>query len=36
MAILPLRKVEPAQEAVDLYDRWLDEINNALEKGEDR
>jgi hypothetical protein len=36
MALLPLRKVEPAPPAIDLYDRWLDEIGSALEKGEDR
>jgi acetyltransferase-like isoleucine patch superfamily enzyme len=36
MALLPLRKVEPSRDAVDLYDRWLEEISNALERGEDR
>ena len=36
MTLRPLRKVEPSQDAVDLYDRWLDEISNALERGEDR
>jgi acetyltransferase-like isoleucine patch superfamily enzyme len=36
MALLPLRKVEPSPTATDLYDRWLDEIGTALEKGEDR
>ena len=36
MALLPLRKVEPSQDAVDLYDRWLEEISGALERGEDR
>ena len=36
MALLPLRKVEPSPTAVDLYDRWLDEIGTALDKGEDR
>ena len=36
MALLPLRKVEPSQDSVDLYDRWLEEISNSLERGEDR
>ena len=36
MAIRPLRTLQPAREAVELYDRWLDEMAGALERGEDR
>jgi len=35
MAILPLRPLEPAAPAVALYDRWLAEIGEALERGDD-
>jgi acetyltransferase-like isoleucine patch superfamily enzyme len=36
MAHLPLRRLEPAQPAVELYDAWLGEIEQALERGDDR
>lgn len=36
MALLPLRPLEPATEAVALYDDWLDEIGTALDRGDDR
>ncbi len=36
MAILPLREVHSAPEAAQLYDRWLGELGEALERGEDR
>jgi acetyltransferase-like isoleucine patch superfamily enzyme len=36
MAILPLRSLEPAADAVALYEEWLDEIAAALERGDDR
>ncbi len=36
MAILPLRPLEPAPEAVDVYDAWLGELGEALERGDDR
>jgi acetyltransferase-like isoleucine patch superfamily enzyme len=36
MAILPLRPLEPAADAVRLYDEWLGEIERALAEGEDR
>lgn len=36
MVRLPLRKLNPAEDAVSLYDAWLDEISGALERGEDR
>jgi acetyltransferase-like isoleucine patch superfamily enzyme len=36
MAILPLRPLEPAADAVRLYDEWLGEIEQALAEGEDR
>jgi acetyltransferase-like isoleucine patch superfamily enzyme len=36
MALLPLRKVEPSSAATELYERWLDEIGGALERGDDR
>ncbi len=32
----PLRQIEPAREAVDVYDRWLGELQEALERGDDR
>ena len=36
MAIYPLRQLEPAAGAVALYDRWLGELQEALERGDDR
>jgi acetyltransferase-like isoleucine patch superfamily enzyme len=36
MAHLPLRPLEPAAPAVQLYDAWLGEIERALAEGEDR
>lgn len=36
MALLPLRPLEPAAEAVELYDAWLDEIATSLDRGDDR
>lgn len=36
MAILPLRPVAPATDASELYDRWLDEVGEALARGDDR
>jgi acetyltransferase-like isoleucine patch superfamily enzyme len=36
MPHLPLRSVEPADDALPLYDEWLAEIEHALESGEDR
>jgi acetyltransferase-like isoleucine patch superfamily enzyme len=36
MPIYPLRQLEPARESVDLYDRWLGELAEALERGDDR
>ena len=36
MVIRPLRKVQPAEEAVELYDAWLDGIGDALQRGDDR
>ena len=36
MAIYPLRKLSPSPESVDLYDRWLGELQEALERGDDR
>ncbi|HET7276421.1 MAG TPA: acyltransferase [Longimicrobiaceae bacterium] len=36
MALLPLRPLDPSEEAVDLYDSWLDDIGRALERGDDR
>jgi acetyltransferase-like isoleucine patch superfamily enzyme len=36
MAILPLRQVQPAAPASELYDRWLDELGEALARGDDR
>jgi acetyltransferase-like isoleucine patch superfamily enzyme len=36
MAILPLRPLEPSAEAVGLYDAWLRDIADALERGDDR
>ncbi len=36
MVIRPLRPLEPAATAVDLYDSWLEEIREALERGDDR
>lgn len=36
MALLPLRKLDPAADAVALYDAWLSEIGEALERGDDR
>lgn len=32
----PLRPLEPATEATRLYDAWLDELREALERGDDR
>lgn len=36
MALLPLRDTAPAEPAAALYDRWLGEIGEALERGDDR
>jgi len=36
MPIYPLRKLDPSAESVDLYDRWLGELAEALERGDDR
>lgn len=36
MAVLPLRPLEPAGDAVALYDEWLAGISDALERGDDR
>ncbi|HEU0052980.1 MAG TPA: acyltransferase [Longimicrobium sp.] len=36
MPLYPLRKLEPASDSVSLYDRWLGEIGEALERGDDR
>lgn len=36
MAHLPLRPVEPAAAASELYDEWLGELATALERGDDR
>jgi acetyltransferase-like isoleucine patch superfamily enzyme len=36
MVIRPLRQVDPAAEAVDLYERWLSDIDAALQRGDDR
>jgi acetyltransferase-like isoleucine patch superfamily enzyme len=36
MPIYPLRKLDPSAESVDLYERWLGELAEALERGDDR
>lgn len=36
MTLLPLRSVEPAAAAVELYDEWLEDIEEALRRGDDR
>jgi acetyltransferase-like isoleucine patch superfamily enzyme len=36
MALRPLRPLAPATDSVALYDRWLAEIETALERGDDR
>ncbi|HEU0015328.1 MAG TPA: acyltransferase [Longimicrobium sp.] len=36
MAIYPLRQLQPAADATALYDAWLDELRQALERGDDR
>jgi acetyltransferase-like isoleucine patch superfamily enzyme len=36
MPIYPLRKLNPSPESVELYDRWLGELQEALERGDDR
>jgi len=36
MPIYPLRQLDPSRESVDLYDRWLGELAQALERGDDR
>jgi acetyltransferase-like isoleucine patch superfamily enzyme len=36
MTHLPLRKLDPARSAVELYDAWLAEIEQALARGDDR
>lgn len=36
MPLYPLRKLNPSPESVDLYDRWLAELQEALERGDDR
>lgn len=36
MVLRPLRTLEPAAEAVELYDSWLADIGDALARGDDR
>lgn len=36
MVLRPLRQLNPAEEAVELYDEWLAEIDAALARGDDR
>jgi acetyltransferase-like isoleucine patch superfamily enzyme len=36
MVLRPLRQLAPAEEAVELYDEWIGEIDAALARGEDR
>ena len=36
MPILPLRQVQVDSAAGDLYDEWLDDLSNALARGDDR
>ncbi|HWK89751.1 MAG TPA: acyltransferase [Longimicrobium sp.] len=36
MAIYPLRQIEPAADATALYDAWLGELRESLERGDDR
>lgn len=36
MPYLPLRPLEPAADAVGVYDAWLAELGEALERGDDR
>ena len=36
MAIYPLRPLNPSAESVELYDRWLGELEAALARGDDR
>jgi acetyltransferase-like isoleucine patch superfamily enzyme len=36
MPILPLRPLEPARAADELYERWLGDIAEALQRGDDR
>jgi acetyltransferase-like isoleucine patch superfamily enzyme len=36
MPIYPLKQLDPARESVELYDRWLGELGEALERGDDR
>jgi acetyltransferase-like isoleucine patch superfamily enzyme len=36
MALLPLRPLEPAQDAVTIYEEWLGELEAALASGDDR
>jgi acetyltransferase-like isoleucine patch superfamily enzyme len=36
MPIYPLRQVDPSTDAATLYDEWLDELRQALERGDDR
>ena len=36
MPIYPLKQLDPARESVELYDRWLGELSEALERGDDR
>jgi acetyltransferase-like isoleucine patch superfamily enzyme len=36
MPIYPLRPLNPSAESVDLYERWLGEIDAALARGDDR
>lgn len=36
MPIYPLRQLDPSHESVELYDRWLGELAEALERGDDR
>ena len=36
MVLRPLRQLAPSHESVELYDRWLAEIGDALARGDDR
>ena len=36
MVLRPLRNLTPAPQAIELYDEWLDEIETALARGDDR
>jgi acetyltransferase-like isoleucine patch superfamily enzyme len=36
MVLLPLRHLEPSADSVNLFEQWLGEIGEALERGDDR